>query len=104
MPDTLEKRPSQVAQPRLSSANLRDRSQLVAFGTSGHRGSFLHGAFNEAHILANAQAICEYRFKPLGSGNQSAGGTAAYGPWVSGALSSLVVAIPKDREARGSPL
>jgi len=38
-----------------------DRTQLVAFGTSGHRGSSLHGAFNEAHILAITQAICEYR-------------------------------------------
>jgi phosphoglucomutase len=38
-----------------------DRNQLVAFGTSGHRGSSLHGTFNEAHILATTQAICEYR-------------------------------------------
>jgi phosphoglucomutase len=38
-----------------------DRNQLVVFGTSGHRGSSLHGAFNEAHILAITQAICEYR-------------------------------------------
>jgi phosphoglucomutase len=38
-----------------------DRNQLVAFGTSGHRGSALHGTFNEAHILAITQAICEYR-------------------------------------------
>ncbi|MBS1850605.1 MAG: alpha-D-glucose phosphate-specific phosphoglucomutase [Acidobacteria bacterium] len=38
-----------------------DRTQLVAFGTSGHRGSSLHGSFNEAHILAITQAICEYR-------------------------------------------
>ena len=36
-------------------------NQLVAFGTSGHRGSALHGTFNEAHILAITQAICEYR-------------------------------------------
>lgn len=33
----------------------------VAFGTSGHRGSALHDSFNEAHILAITQAICEYR-------------------------------------------
>ncbi len=36
-------------------------SQRVAFGTSGHRGSSLSGAFNEAHILAVTQAICRYR-------------------------------------------
>ncbi len=35
--------------------------QQVAFGTSGHRGSSLDGAFNEAHILATTQAIAEYR-------------------------------------------
>jgi phosphoglucomutase len=36
-------------------------AQQVAFGTSGHRGSALNGAFNEAHILAITQAIVEYR-------------------------------------------
>jgi len=38
-----------------------DVNQQVAFGTSGHRGSSLDGAFNEAHILATTQAIAEYR-------------------------------------------
>ena len=38
-----------------------DVDQQVAFGTSGHRGSSLDGAFNEAHILATTQAIVEYR-------------------------------------------
>jgi phosphoglucomutase len=41
--------------------DLHDPTQLVSFGTSGHRGSPLHGTFNEAHILAITQAICEYR-------------------------------------------
>ncbi|OCG54961.1 phosphoglucomutase, alpha-D-glucose phosphate-specific [Gilliamella sp. Choc6-1] len=36
-------------------------SELVIFGTSGHRGSSNKGSFNEAHILAIAQAIAEYR-------------------------------------------
>ncbi len=35
--------------------------QQVAFGTSGHRGSSLRTTFNEAHILATTQAICDYR-------------------------------------------
>ncbi|MEV2217611.1 phosphoglucomutase (alpha-D-glucose-1,6-bisphosphate-dependent) [Streptomyces sp. NPDC050997] len=35
--------------------------QRVAFGTSGHRGSSLATSFNEAHIAATSQAICEYR-------------------------------------------
>ncbi|MET9117426.1 phosphoglucomutase (alpha-D-glucose-1,6-bisphosphate-dependent) [Streptomyces longwoodensis] len=38
-----------------------DPGQRVAFGTSGHRGSSLAGAFNEDHIAATSQAICEYR-------------------------------------------
>ncbi|MDV3206020.1 MAG: phosphoglucomutase (alpha-D-glucose-1,6-bisphosphate-dependent) [Rhodococcus ruber] len=39
----------------------QDPLQQVAFGTSGHRGSSLDGAFNEQHILATTQAIVEYR-------------------------------------------
>ncbi len=38
-----------------------DATQRVSFGTSGHRGTSLAGSFNEAHILAVSQAICEYR-------------------------------------------
>ncbi|NEC25343.1 alpha-D-glucose phosphate-specific phosphoglucomutase [Streptomyces sp. SID8111] len=38
-----------------------DPAQRVAFGTSGHRGSSLKGAFNDDHIAATSQAICEYR-------------------------------------------
>src|SRR6204780_1719150 len=38
-----------------------DPAQRVVFGTSGHRGSAFDGAFNEWHILAITQAICDYR-------------------------------------------
>ena len=41
--------------------DLDDPAQQVVFGTSGHRGSSLAGAFNEPHILAITQAICEHR-------------------------------------------
>jgi phosphoglucomutase len=41
--------------------DMDDPSQRVVFGTSGHRGSAFDGAFNEAHILAITQAICEHR-------------------------------------------
>src|ERR1700688_2150031 len=41
--------------------DLGDSNQMVSFGTSGHRGSPLHGTFTEAHILAITQAICDYR-------------------------------------------
>ena len=53
--------------PRLMSAyytitpDPADPAQRVAFGTSGHRGTSFDGSFNEAHILATTQAICEYR-------------------------------------------
>jgi phosphoglucomutase len=53
--------------PRLIAAYYSDKpdmsvpTQRVAFGTSGHRGSSLDRAFNESHILAISQAICEYR-------------------------------------------
>src|ERR1700678_3203418 len=41
--------------------DLGDPNQMVSFGTSGHRGSPLHGTFTESHILAITQAICDYR-------------------------------------------
>jgi len=44
-----------------SSPDPSDPGQRVSFGTSGHRGSSLRNAFNEAHILATTQAICDYR-------------------------------------------
>jgi phosphoglucomutase len=53
--------------PRLISAYYTGRpdpevaSQRVAFGTSGHRGSSFRTSFNEDHVLAISQAICEYR-------------------------------------------
>jgi phosphoglucomutase len=55
--------------PRLVSAyytNVPDPSvaaQRVAFGTSGHRGTSFDAGFNESHVLAITQAICEYRAK-----------------------------------------
>jgi phosphoglucomutase len=53
--------------PRLISAyytgepDPAEPAQHVAFGTSGHRGSSFKGSFNEGHILAISQAICEFR-------------------------------------------
>jgi len=41
--------------------DVQDPTQMVSFGTSGHRGSPLLGTFTEAHILAITQAICDYR-------------------------------------------
>ena len=53
--------------PALQSAyfdlkpDVSDPAQRVSFGTSGHRGSSFNASFNESHILAITQAICEYR-------------------------------------------
>ncbi len=44
-----------------TSPDATDPDQRVVFGTSGHRGTSLNGSFNEAHIAATTQAICEYR-------------------------------------------
>ncbi|WP_310447594.1 phosphoglucomutase (alpha-D-glucose-1,6-bisphosphate-dependent) [Thiobacillus sp.] len=41
--------------------DVADKAQRVSFGTSGHRGSSLRTTFNEGHVLAISQAICEYR-------------------------------------------
>jgi phosphoglucomutase len=43
--------------------DVREPEQRVAFGTSGHRGSAARRGFNEPHILAVVQAVCEYREK-----------------------------------------
>lgn len=88
MPNALEKIPAvtQITHPRLSplagepaprkmladlarlekayfarKPDVEDPNQLVAFGTSGHRGTSLNGTFTEAHVLAITQAICDYR-------------------------------------------
>ena len=60
--------PSMLANvPRLVTAYFAGKpdpsvpAQRVAFGTSGHRGSALNHAFNEAHILAISQALCDHR-------------------------------------------
>jgi phosphoglucomutase len=60
--------PSMLANvPRLVTAYFAGKpdpsvpAQRVAFGTSGHRGSSLNNAFNEAHILAISQALCDHR-------------------------------------------
>lgn len=59
--DLLTNVPRLVSAYYTSAPDPDDPAQRVAFGTSGHRGSSLRGSFNEAHILAIAQAICEAR-------------------------------------------
>ncbi|ABC81799.1 phosphoglucomutase (alpha-D-glucose-1,6-bisphosphate-dependent) [Anaeromyxobacter dehalogenans] len=54
VPDLLRRYASDAPDPSVPA-------QRVAFGTSGHRGSSLRRSFNEAHILAVTQAVCEHR-------------------------------------------
>lgn len=57
----LENIPRLVAAYYTRKPDVSDLNQQVAFGTSGHRGTSLNSSFNEDHILAVAQAICDYR-------------------------------------------
>ncbi|OGQ91955.1 MAG: phosphoglucomutase, alpha-D-glucose phosphate-specific [Deltaproteobacteria bacterium RIFOXYA12_FULL_58_15] len=53
--------PALISHYYATAPNPELSDQRVAFGTSGHRGSSLNGSFNEDHILATTQAICDYR-------------------------------------------
>lgn len=59
--DMLVNIPRLVASYYTQRPDVRDPLQKVSFGTSGHRGTSLKNTFNEAHILAITQAICEIR-------------------------------------------
>jgi phosphoglucomutase len=61
LPDDLVDIPHLVSAYYTGRPDPSDVSERVAFGTSGHRGSSLTGSFNEDHIAATTQAICEYR-------------------------------------------
>jgi phosphoglucomutase len=60
-PDKLVSIPSLITAFYAIHPDPENPAQRVAFGTSGHRGSSLHGSFNYAHILAITQAIVEFR-------------------------------------------
>jgi phosphoglucomutase len=60
-PASLANIPRLVTAYFASKPDPADATQRVAFGTSGHRGSSLKNSFNEDHILATTQAICDYR-------------------------------------------
>ncbi len=63
LPEDLVNIPRLMAAYYLNHPDLDNPENLVAFGTSGHRGTSLNGSFNEDHILAISQAIAEYRRK-----------------------------------------
>ena len=59
--EILEDIPKLVASYYTETPDIEVAAERVAFGTSGHRGSATKRSFNEAHILAITQAMCEYR-------------------------------------------
>lgn len=59
--EMLENIPALIAAYYNLTPDPKDPSQRVAFGTSGHRGSATKKSFNEAHIIAITQAVCDYR-------------------------------------------
>ena len=59
--ELLENIPRLVSDYYAVRPDVEDPLQKVSFGTSGHRGSSKYGSFNEDHVLAISQAICEYR-------------------------------------------
>jgi phosphoglucomutase len=60
-PGALANIPQLVTAYFVGTPDPADPAQRVAFGTSGHRGSSLKNSFNENHILATTQAICDHR-------------------------------------------
>jgi phosphoglucomutase len=66
-PDELVNVPRLITAYYTEHPDAAEPSQKVSFGTSGHRGSAFERSFNEDHILAITQAICEYR-GPNGAG------------------------------------
>ena len=61
VPETLENIPALVSAYYTESPDPHQAAQRVSFGTSGHRGSSLKQTFNERHIHAITQAVCDYR-------------------------------------------
>jgi phosphoglucomutase len=59
--EILENIPQLIANYYVKKPDIANPSQQVSFGTSGHRGSSNKASFNEDHILAITQALCEYR-------------------------------------------
>lgn len=57
----LENIPELIAAYYTRTPSVKESTQLVSFGTSGHRGCSTKRSFNEAHIFAITQAVCEYR-------------------------------------------
>ena len=86
-------------------------AQQVAFGTSGHRGTSFNGSFNETHILAISQAICEYRHQQgitgpiyVGMDTHALSEPALISAVEVFAANSMDVIIDKDRSYTPTPV
>lgn len=103
--------------PRLVAAyytqkpDVSDPEQRVSFGTSGHRGSSFRKSFNEDHILAISQAICEYRRKKgiagplfLGMDTHALSEPALTTALEVFAASDVQVMVPKGRRYTPTPV
>ncbi|OYZ61962.1 MAG: alpha-D-glucose phosphate-specific phosphoglucomutase, partial [Sulfuricurvum sp. 24-42-5] len=55
--------PQLISSYYIQKPNPKNSNERVSFGTSGHRGSSLNNSFNEMHIFAVTQAVCDYRKK-----------------------------------------
>lgn len=60
-PEQLVDIPNLISCYYTNKPDTNEQTQMVAFGTSGHRGSSLKNSFNESHIFAITQAVCDYR-------------------------------------------
>jgi len=59
--ELLEDIPKLISEYYVNKPDIKEQTQKVSFGTSGHRGTSKNSSFNESHILAITQALCEYR-------------------------------------------
>ena len=91
--------------------NARVQTQRVAFGTSGHRGTALNKSFNENHVLAITQAVCEYKKKMgyegtlyIGKDTHALSSPAQISAMRVCAANGINIAISKNDEYTPTPL
>ena len=91
--------------------NPSEETQSVSFGTSGHRGNALVKSFNEAHVMAITQAVCEYKKKMdyngvlyIGKDTHVLSGVAQMTTIRVCSANEVLVAVSKDDEFTPTPL
>jgi phosphoglucomutase len=94
--------PAPLAAYRSDQPDPSVEEERVAFGTSGHRGSALRRSFNEAHVIAILQAICEYRASQGTDGPLFLGASGRPGRRIRMA-SSFVCSVPRSWRGLATP-